>query len=99
MKSLFTVRKKKHAKHPQVIVDANRTKFKSMTLTHTKGRKRHWNIKLSKNPNPNDKKDSYVSKKVLEDFKFNFSKAFNNYNISNEDIDMLIAYLESKKKK
>ena len=99
MKSLFTIRKKKHAKHPQVIVDANRTKFKSMTLTHTKGRKRHWNIKLSKNPNPNDKKDSSVSKKVLEDFKFNFSKAFNNYNISNEDIDMLIAYLESKKKK
>ena len=99
MKSLFTIRKKKHAKHPQIIVYADRIKFKSVTLTHTRGRKKHWNIKLSINPNPDDKRDAYFSKKILEDFKFNFSKAFKNYQISNEDIDLLIAYLESKKKK
>ena len=99
MKSLFTIRKKKHAKHPQIIVYADRIKFKSMTLTHTRGRKRHWNIKLCKNPNPNDPRDAFISKKVLEDFKYNFSKAFQNYSLSDEDIDMLILFLESKKKK
>ena len=99
MKSLFTIRRKKHAKHPQIIIYADRIRFKSMTLTHTRGRKKHWNIKLSKNPNPHDPKEAFVSKKVLEDFKFNFSKAFQNYALSNEDIDMLIEYLESKKKK
>ena len=98
MKSLYTIRKKKHAKHPQVIVDANRTKFKSVTLTHTKGHRKHWNIKLKNNPNPKDEKESYVSKQIIEDFKFNFSKAFMNYSLSNEDIDILIAFLESKKK-
>ena len=99
MKSLFTIRKKKHAKHPQIIVYADRIKFKSMTLTHSKGKKKSLNIKLKQNPNPNDGTDSYVSKQVVEEFKFNFSKAFKNYNLSNEDIDALIAYLESKKKK
>ena len=98
-KSIFTIRKKKKTKHPQVIVGANRTKFKSMTLTHSKGKRRTRNIKLSMNPNPEDFSDSYVSKRVIEDFKFNFSKAFKNYHLSNQDIDELIKYLKSKQKK
>ena len=98
-KSLYTIRKRKKSKHPQVIVEASRTKFKSMTLTHSKGKRRTKNIRLIKNPNSLDRRDSYVSKRVIEDFKFNFSKAFNNYQLSNEDIDRLIAYLESKKKR
>ena len=97
-KSLFTIRKKKHAKHPQIIIDANRIRFRSMTLTHSKGKRRTRNIPLKSNPNPSDKKQSYVSKSVIEDFKFNYSKAFKNYSLSNEDIDELIRFLESKKK-
>ena len=34
--SLFTIRKKKKEKHPQLIVDVNKTKFKSMSITHSK---------------------------------------------------------------
>ena len=97
-KSLFTIRKKKHAKHPQIIVYATKIRFKSMTLTHSPGRRKSRNIKLNHNPNPNDLTDSYVSKQIIEDFKFNYSKAFQNYKISNEDIDELISFLESKKK-
>ncbi len=99
MKSLFTIRKKKHAKHPQIIVYADRTKFKSMTITHSQGKRKHWNIVLKVNPNPKDKRQAYVAKQIVEEFKFNFSKAFANYALSNEDIDLIIAYLESKKKK
>ena len=69
-----------------------------MTLTHSSGRRKSKNIELKKNPNPNDEKKSYVSKQIIEDFKFNYSKAFQNYQLSDEDIDELIRFLESKKK-
>ena len=98
-KSLFSVRKRKHSKHPQVIVDANRTKFSSMTLTHRARSRKHSNIRLTHNPNSKDEKDAYVRRQIIEDFKFNFSKAFSNYELSDEDIDMLIQYLIEKKKK
>ena len=97
-KSLFTIRKKKHAKHPQIIIFANRIAFKSLTLTHSKGKRRTRNIPLKINPNSKDNRKSFVSKKIISDFKFNYSKAFSNYSLSNEDIDELIRFLESKKK-
>ena len=97
-KSLFTIRKKKHAKHPQIIVFANRIKFRSMTLTHSSGRRKKRNLKLNTNPNPKDKRKAFVSKSIIEDFKFNYTKAFKNYELTNEDIEELIRFLESKKK-
>ena len=77
-KSLFTIRRKKRAKHPQIVVDANKIKFKSLTLTHSKGKRKTRNIPLKHNPNPNDLRQSYFSKKIIEDFKFNYTKAFKN---------------------
>ena len=97
-KSIFTIRKKKHAKHPQVIINANRTKFSSLGITHSAGSHKHRNKRLKKNPNPLDKKQSYLNRHIIEDFKFNYSKAFQNYQLSNEDINELIKFLESKKK-
>ena len=96
--SLFTIRKRKHSKHPQVIVNADRTKFSSMTLTHKERSSKHSNIPLKVNPNPNDKRNAYIRKQVIRDFKFNFSKAFKNYKLSNEDIDELLRFLKNKKK-
>lgn len=104
-KSLFSVRNKKHAKHPYVIVGANRTKFNAMSLEHnaikrkSKGKGYKHNLPLIKNPNPNDNKPSYLRKQIISDFKFNFSKAFKNYKISDEDAINIMIYLESKKKK
>ena len=97
-KSLYTIRKKKHAKHPQVIVYVDRLRFKSMTLTHSKGKRKRRNIELKKNPNDSDSRKAYVFKQLIQDFKFNYSKAFKNYILSNDDIDELIIFLESKKK-
>ena len=97
-KSLYTIRRKKHAKHPQIIVEANKIRFKSVTLTHSKGKRKRRNIPLKQNPNPNDKRQAYYSKQIIKDFKFNYTKAFKNYSLSNDDIDELIRFLESKKK-
>ena len=97
-KSLFTVRRRKHSKHPQIIVRVSRTMFSSLGLTHSRGKHKQRNKKLKQNPNPSDDKNAYVSRHLIEDFKFNYSKAFKNYHLSNEDIDELIRFLESKKK-
>ena len=97
-KSIFTIRKKKLEKHPQVIVGANRTSFDSVSLTHKRRSGHRNNIKLRNNPHSGDYSDAYVKKEVIRDFKFRFSKAFKNYKLSNEDIDELIKYFESKKK-
>lgn len=104
-KSIFTIRKRKKAKHPYVIVDANKTKFGAMSLTHEerivnkKTNKSHKNLPLKNNPNPNDIKPAYLRKQLIQDFKFNFSKAFKNYHISDEDAINILKYLENKKKK
>ena len=97
-KSLYTVRKKKHEDHPQVIVDSNRTMFTSLEVTHSKGRKKHWNVPLNDNPNPDDEKQSYFVKKFIEDFKFNYSKAWKNYKLSDKDIEQIIEFLKTKQK-
>ena len=75
-KSLFTIRKKKAEKHPQVIVGANRTSFDSVTLTHGSKSGHRNNLKLKSNPDPSDSRTAYIKKRIIRDFKFRFSKAF-----------------------
>ena len=67
-------------------------------FTVRRGKHKQRNKKLKQNPNPIDDKNAYVSRHLIDDFKFNYSKAFKNYVLSNEDIDELINFLESKKK-
>ena len=97
-KSRFTIRKRRKERHPPVIVGANRTSFKSMGITHSAKHGKRNNIKLKSNPNPSDKREAYLRKEIIKDFKFKFTKAFRNYKLSKEDIEELINYLEKKKK-
>lgn len=80
-------------------MESNKTKFQSMSLTHSKkdGRSKNWPLKH--NPNQNDNKLAYLKKRIIEDFKFRYTKAFQNYHLSNEDIEELVQFLQSKKKK
>ncbi len=98
-RSLFTIRKKKKERHPQIIVGADRTSFKSIGLTHSKRSGKSINIPLKNNPNKNDDSQAYAKRRIVKDFKFRFSKAFKNYHLSNEDIEELQRFLESKKRK
>lgn len=98
-KSLFTIRKKKKERHPQVIVGATKTSFDSVGITHSPVSGKRNNIPLKNNPNKNDKRKAYLKKQIVREFKYRFSKAFKNYNLSNEDIEELIKYINSKKKK
>lgn len=97
-KSLFTIRKKKKEDHPQIIIDANKTKFSSLPLTHSKKQGFRKNIELETNPNPKDAAKAYVSKRMVTDFKFRFSKAFKNYKLSDNDARKILVYLKNRKK-
>lgn len=96
--SLYSIRKRCGSRHPHVVVDANRTQFKTVAISHSTTTGKHTNIKFKDNPNLNDNRDSYFQRKIVQDFKFRFSKAFKNYKLSNEDIDQLIEFLKSKRK-
>lgn len=98
MKSLFTIRRKKHVRHPQIVVDADKTKFTSVTLTHSEDTHGHGTEDLPDNPNPDDKRKSYFVKRFIEDFKFNYSKEFKNYKLTDEDISKIVEFLKSKQK-
>lgn len=97
-KSILSIRRKKRAKHPQVIVETDKTKFGSMTLTHKKKSGHSNNLPLKKNPNPTDAQKAYLRKQIVKDFKYNFSKAFKNMKISDEDAEIILNYLDKKKK-
>ena len=96
MKSLFTIRKKKHVRHPQIIVDSDRTKFTSVTLTHAKREKHNKNEHLPDNPNKDDEQESYFVRRFIKDFKFNYSKEFKNYKLTDNDIKKIVEFLKSK---
>lgn len=100
-KSLYSVRKRRKTRHPQIIVDANRTKFKSVTLTHSKTKDKKYptktNVELPDNPDLNDDRVSYFARRIITDFKFNYSKEFQNYKLSDQDIKVIIEFLKSKK--
>lgn len=98
MKSLFTIRSKKHAVHPQIVVGANKTEFKSVTLTHNENENKHSNVPLDDNPNKNDERPSYFARRIIQDFKFNYSKEFENYKLSDRDIEIIVEFLKSKQK-
>ena len=98
-KSVFTIRRKRKEKHPQIIVGADRTKFKSVGLTHSKKDRGRNNYPLKSNPNVSDERQAYFKKRIIEDFKFRFSKEFKNFKLTNNDIESLKKFLDSKKQK
>ena len=98
-KSLFTYRSRKHDKRPNIIVGANRTKFRSMGLTSKRKSGNHNNFPLLVNPEENSKYDeAYLKKRIIEDFKFNYSKPFKNFKSSDSDNKRIAEYLKNKKK-
>ena len=98
-KSLFTVRGKKHERHPQVIVGASRTQFESLSITHSKKHGRVNNIPLDGNPQDGQKDPSYVEKKkAIKDFKFNYTKLYRNFRLTDDDIDKIVDFIQKKRK-
>ena len=106
-RNLFTFRrykkieggKIKKAKHPKLIVDETSADYGFMGLTESPKRGHHKNIELSKNPQKGNTSKSYIRTELRYDNKNNFSEILKNYNLSKQDKEAILKFIERRKKK
>ena len=98
------VKTKKGAKriknHPTFILLQNGDIFIYVQLTHSKKIRGKILIKMRKNPNPNDVRDSYYIEEILEDNTTNFGKKIDKWiidDIDENDIRNLYSKIKSPK--
>lgn len=88
----------KSDKHPGYIVRQSLLDYDSLKITHSKYRsKNKLNETLNVNPNPKDKKQSYVEKRVRRIPKYKFGEVLQGWSISEEDkkkIDQILSKYE-----
>ncbi len=78
-------RKNKKTEHPAYIYAKVGNKFKFLGITHADMTDGVKNIKLDKNPNPEDKKTAYVKTKAEKDNTNNFKKKEVGWKLSKSD--------------
>lgn len=84
--------------HPALVVGEKNKKFANLGLTHSPNRGHHKNIKLTKNPNPTDKKESFIRDDLKYDDKKYLRKVLKNYTeLSEEDIDKICKIIKKKR--
>ena len=80
-------------------MDENDDEYGYMGLTSAKKSGGHYNIPLKINPQKNINKKSYLRKSIDYDRKNKFSEILDEYNLSKEDKDYIIEYVNKHKKK
>ncbi len=92
-----TARKEKNKSHPSLVVGENKNTFANLGLTHAKMRGHHKNIQLSSNPNPNDKKISYIRDDMQYDDKQNLKEVLKDYkSLSKTDVNKVQKLIKKK---
>ena len=81
----YNFRKNKRVNHPAYLIDQDGNMYKYIGLTHSKVTDNVQNVKLSKNPDPKDKRPSYARPFVERDEKKNFGKGLNDWKLAPED--------------
>ena len=83
--------------HVNYVFGETKTKYKSMGLTHTpKSNIKH--IRLKQNPNPDDKRVSYLQPKVQTAKKSYYGKTLVGWNFCKEDQSIVRHYKKQYKK-
>lgn len=93
---------KNHSKqsmgHPNFVFGRVGDKYKSFGLTH-KPKENHPYVPLTKNPNPNDKRDAFLQKKVLSTDKRYMSPIEEKWEFSPDDRAVARHYAKKYKKR
>ena len=84
--------------HPAFIFKEKGNMYIYVTITHSNTVKNYLVIKLNKNPNPNDLKESFWVAEIREDDKNNFGKRHNNWKMAEEDIKAIVDFYEKEKR-
>jgi len=89
---------KNKGKHPSLVVGENKNTYANLGLTHSQKRGHHKNIELEKNPNPKDKKKSFVRNDLQYDDKKYLKTVFKDYKkLSDKDIEKISKIINKKR--
>jgi len=94
----YQVRHNYRNKHYGILIGSEGNKFESITITHAKGSKRGKNIKLDKNPNKNDNRNSYLDKQIRRFPKKTYSRKNANFKFIKSDKDKIDKLAKEKHK-
>lgn len=84
--------------HPSLVVGENQNTYANLGLTHSAKRGHHKNTRLSKNPNPKDKKVSYVRDDLQFDDKKFLKRVLNDFKkLPKEDIEKINKIINKKR--
>ena len=89
--------KRKISDHPTFIFLQNGDIFIYVQITHSKNIRGKILIKMRKNPNPKDIKDSYYIEEILEDNLVNFGKKHDKWIVDEQDESDIRKQYEKKK--
>lgn len=78
-------RRNKKTQHPAYIYAKVGNEYKYIGITHSQITEGMANIKLDKNPNPNDKKTAFVRPKIEKSKTNNFKSAEKGWKLSKKD--------------
>lgn len=84
--------------HPAFVFMEKDNIYLYVTITHSNKIENLVVIKLSKNPNPNDKKESFWVAEIREDEKKIFGKRHSNWKVAEDDIQSILKFYELYKK-
>ncbi len=91
-----TFRKNKETQHPAYIIEKNGDSYDYIGLTHSPTTDNKSNIKLDKNPNPSDDRDSYILPEVKEVKKL--GRRYSKWAFSNSDKKKVEKVIKKNKK-
>lgn len=86
-------------KHPNYIFLETGNKYRGFGITHNEKTFNKGNMLLSKNPNPNDIKKSYVRHGVVSSKKCNYGKKLDGYSFSDADFKNVKSKVRHYKKR
>lgn len=94
-----TARKTKEVKlHPSLVVGETETDFVNVGLTTKEKRGHHKNIKLSRNPDPKNKKDAYIRDDIEEHNKNALKQKLNHFRkLPKEDVEKVQKVINKKR--
>ena len=92
-------RKHKESRHPAYIYAKIGNDYKFIGLTHSPITDNIRNIRLERNPNPNDKEIAYFRPKAEKDKVNKFKKKEKEWSLSKRDRDMISKYKKWQQKK
>ena len=95
---LITIDNKKiYIKHPAYIFLENDNVYIYVTITHSRNVKGFLTIKLRKNPNPKDKKESYWVAEIRQDTKNAFTKVKSDWSVDELDDKDIRGFFDEQK--